>query len=317
VPYRRTIDRSIENNNMPRYLLLHFTYYFTVFNYVLFTAGLRVHGFQQQQHQRIIFHTTTTRTMTRDSLISNRNHNHNNDNYNNAYHRCLLFSSFINDGNYNDEEFIIAATQKLTWEINEKTNQKPLLDLSLRDTSPEEYDSSDELLTTEATSDWDQGQQWKITLQILSELIDSVDENDITPPPSIIQESKILGNCPQLFRLEPIIIEETAQCIIDEFGIQYLQSSVLNDNPIILSYKADDVVYGLQFMTTMMMTDSKPACAASSSLLLLAINGGIQERAVSTALGAAADATSKANKSIASDTMQSLRQIRTTNRNKK
>jgi hypothetical protein len=317
VPYRRTIDRSIENNNMPRYLLLHFTYYFTVFNYVLFTAGLRVHGFQQQQHQRIIFHTTTTRTMTRDSLISNRNHNHNNDNYNNAYHRCLLFSSFINDGNYNDEEFIIAATQKLTWEINEKTNQKPLLDLSLRDTSPEEYDSSDELLTTEATSDWDQGQQWKITLNFLSELIDSVDENDITPPPSIIQESKILENCPQLFRLEPIIIEETAQCIIDEFGIQYLQSSVLNDNPIILSYKADDVVYGLQFMTTMMMTDSKPACAASSSLLLLAINGGIQERAVSTALGAAADATSKANKSIASDTMQSLRQIRTTNRNKK
>lgn len=317
MPYRRTIDRSIENNNMPRYLLLHFTYYFTVFNYVLFTAGLRVHGFQQQQQQRIIFHTTTTRTTTRGSLISDRNHNHNNDNYNNAYHRCLLFSSFINDGNYNDEEFIIAATQKLTWEINEKTNQKPLLDLSLRDTSPEEYDSSDELLTTEATSDWDQGQQWKITLKILSELIDSVDENDITPPPSIIQESKILENCPQLFRLEPIIIEETAQCIIDEFGIQYLQSSVLNDNPIILSYKADDVVYGLQFMTTMMMTDSKPACAASSSLLLLAINGGIQERAVSTALGAAADATSKANKSIASDTMQSLRQIRTTNRNKK
>ena len=306
---------------MTRCLLLHFTYYFAVINYVLSTAGLQrvgvviVHGFQQQQQQRIIFH--ATRRTRRDIFISDSNHNHNN--YNNAYHRCLFSSSFINDVNCNDEEFIVAATQKLTWEINEKTNEKPLLDLSSRDTSLVDSRSSEELLTTEDTSDWDQGQRWKITLQKLSELIDTVDEDVITPPPpsSIIQESKILEICPQLFRLEPIIIEETAQRIIDEFGIQYLQSSVLNDNPIILSYKANDVVYGLQFMTTMMMTDAKPACAASSALLLLAINGGIQERAVSTALGAAADATSKANKSIASDTMQSLRQIRTANRNKK
>jgi hypothetical protein len=303
---------------MARCLLLYFTYYLAVINYVLSTAGLQrvgvvivVHGFQQQQQQRMILH--ITRTTRRDSLLSDRNNN-----YNNAYHRCLLFSSFVNDGNYNDEEFIIAATQKLTWEINEKTNQRPLLDLSSRDTSLKDYDSSEELLTIEDTSDWDQGQRWKITLQKISELIDTANENVITPPPSsIIQESKILEDCPQLFRLEPIIIEQTAQCIIDEFGIQYLQSSVLNDNPIILSYKADDVVYGLQFISTMMMTDAKPACAASSALLLLAINGGIQERAVSTALGAAADATSKANKSIASDTMQSLRQIRATNRNKK
>jgi hypothetical protein len=292
---------------MTRCLLLHLTYYFAVINYVLSTAGLQrvgvfiVHGFQQQQHQRVIFH--ATRSKRRDIFISGSNHNH--DNYNNAYHRCLFFSSFINDANCNDEEFIVAATQKLTWEINERTNEKPLLDLSSRDTSPVDYDPSEELLTTEDTSDWDQGQRWKITLQKLSELIDTVDED------------VILERCPQLFRIEPVIIEETAQRIIDEFGIQYLQSSVLNDNPIILSYKANDVVYGLKFMTTMMMTDAKPACAASSALLLLAINGGIQERAVSTALGAAADATSKANKSIASDTMQSLRQIRTANRDKK
>jgi len=284
--------------------LLHFTYYFpAIYHYLLIIADLQVgivavHGFQQQQ-EITNFHSRTTRT----AIIPDDNNNNNNSN--NAV--PLLFSSFFSDGIYN-EKFIIAASKKLGWEINEETSQKPLLVLSSRDNSPEDYPVDDDVIKD--TSDWDQSQRWKVTVENLSNL----GVQNIT---STRQESHILENCPQLFRLETAIVQETAKWIIDEFGIQYLQTSVLIDNPIILSYKKEDFIYGLKFMSTMMMMDAKPACIASSTLLLQATQGGIQERLVSAALGAASVATSKATKSIASDTMESLRKLRSTNRNKR
>jgi len=274
--------------------LLHFTYFLPViYHYLVIIADLRVdiaavHGFQQQEISN--FHSRTTR---RSAIIPDA---------------CPhLFSSFFSDGIYN-EKFIIAASTKLTWEINEETNQKPLLVLSSRDDSPEDYPVDDGVI--EDTSDWDQGQRWKVTVENLHNL-------GIQNITSTIQESHILENCPQLFRLETALVQETAKWIIDEFGVRYLQTSVLIDNPIILSYKKEDCIYGLQFMSTMMMTDAKPACIVSSTLFLQATQGGIQERSVSAALGEASVATSTATKSIASDTMESLRKLRATNRNKK
>mmetsp|Transcript_23855 Transcript_23855/g.44332 ORF Transcript_23855/g.44332 Transcript_23855/m.44332 type:complete len:131 (+) Transcript_23855:451-843(+) len=127
----------------------------------------------------------------------------------------------------------------------------------------------------------------------------------------ISKESEYLEACPQIFRFLPSMVTETAQFLISEFGVEYLESK-----PQLLGFKQSDVSYGLEFMSTMMMTDAKSLCAKSTNLLLQAIQGGIQEKAVQNALSTASDATSKASKSIASDTMESYRQLRANNRNK-
>jgi len=127
----------------------------------------------------------------------------------------------------------------------------------------------------------------------------------------------LLKHCPQLFRLEPTAIRETARYIVSEFGADYLRNAVLRDDAVLLSFRKDQVAYGLEFMSTMMMTDARPVCGASSAFFLQAIEGGIQERTVGAALGAASAATSKASRSIASDTMESVRKLRDVTRHKK
>ena len=229
-----------------------------------------------------------------------------------SHHR--LFSS-SGDNIDDDGTLKIAASKRLGWEIDDEISQKPILDLSMRN---EEFNHGGHSKRIEDdTSDWDRGQRWKITLEILSNLCLQNSTGDIATATATIQEKSILKICPQLFRLEPSSIQKTAQWIIDEFGIEYLKTSVLIHNPVILSYKQDDAVYGLEFMSMMMMMDAKTACAASPALLLQGINGGIQERLVGDALGAASNATSKAAKSIASDNMASLRQLQRTSRFKR
>lgn len=210
-----------------------------------------------------------------------------------------------------DDPLIAEASKKLDWEKSEAKSQKPILNLSLRDVSPEE--STADMEDDEDIEEWNSGQRWEITVKHLSEL--GVFAND---GETSTCSQALLKNCPQLFRLDPTAIQETAQWAIGEFGLAYLQNAVLRDgNSILLSFRKDDAVYGLQFMSLMMMTDAKMACAASSAFLLEAIRGGIQERTVSAALGAASNATSQAGKSIASETMESFRQLRDANRHKK
>lgn len=127
---------------------------------------------------------------------------------------------------------------------------------------------------------------------------------------------EILQHCPQLLRLDPIMVTETAEWVINNFDVEYLESEWK-----LLSYPVDDAAYGLDFMATMMMMTGNPdavrtLCSQSTAMLLQGIEGGIQERAVQSALGAASEATSKASKSIASDTMESFRQLRSSRRNK-
>mmetsp|Transcript_3757 Transcript_3757/g.9846 ORF Transcript_3757/g.9846 Transcript_3757/m.9846 type:complete len:288 (+) Transcript_3757:46-909(+) len=237
--------------------------------------------------------------------------------------RPVSFLPAVNsdDGGYfYDDNLITAASKKLDWEVSEQRSQKPILNLSLRDASPEElYISVDD---DDDASKWNQGHRWNITVEYLSELgvFDTEDISSATetsPLPTISTRS-LVEKCPQLFRLDPATIQETAQWIVDEFGISFLRAAIIRDNnPILLSFRKEDAAYGLEFMSTMMMTDAKPACAASSAFLMEAIRGGIQERAVSAALGAASSATSKASRSIASDTMESFRQLRDANRHKK
>jgi hypothetical protein len=155
--------------------------------------------------------------------------------------------------------------------------------------------------TNDDTSEWDQGQRWDITKQGLSSQL-SLDVN----------EDALLQECPQLLRLEPSMVLETAEWIVQEFGVSYLQLAP----PRLLSFRSTDVAYGLEFMSTMMMANAKGACLAAPALLLSGIEGGIQEQAVKNALGAAGDATTKASQRIVGDSMATLQQLQQQKRRK-
>eukprot|EP00980_Cylindrotheca_fusiformis_P008130 scaffold1727_cov133-Cylindrotheca_fusiformis.AAC.33 len=191
-----------------------------------------------------------------------------------------------------EEYDIESASVQLMWERTQESGSRPLLDFSSRSASLEELDSTTTTPPFEGNGAWCQGQRWTRTREGLNEL--EIEVND-----------SFLAKCPQLLRLNPSMVLETAKWIVDEFGIDYVRSE-----PRLLSYPLKDVEYGLDFMSTMMMADAKPACRASTALFLSSIDGGIQEQAVKVALGAAGDATSKASQTIAGDAMTSLKKLK-------
>jgi hypothetical protein len=86
------------------------------------------------------------------------------------------------------------------------------------------------------------------------------------------------------------------------FGLSYVIQE-----PRVLSYKCNDVDYGLEFLKQMTMSNS---LALLVPLLISGIEGGLQERAVQEALGAAAEATYNANQRIAGDAAAALKALK-------
>jgi hypothetical protein len=180
------------------------------------------------------------------------------------------------------------ASAKLQWEILEERMARPVLDLSKNCEEIIENEKSDLRVST---NDWDQGQKWSETSKGLLALgVSSPDE--------------LLLKCPQLYRLEPSLVLETSKWLIQQegFGVTYIIQE-----PRVLSYKRADVEYGLEFLQLMTMSTS---LALLVPLLLSGIEGGLQERAVKEALGAAAEATCNANQRIAGDAAATLKSLK-------
>lgn len=204
-----------------------------------------------------------------------------------------------------DEVLIEAASQKLGWEILEESNLRPVLDLTSRDGAAPVVDGPSSLDGGD-TSEWDHGQRWAVTKRSLAGMgLDMNDDGDD-------EWASFLRGCPQLLRLDPSAVTETAEWVVREFGVAYLRSS-----PALLGFRAADAAYGMEFMSVMMMADAKPACSASGRLLEEAIRGGIHERAVGAALRSAATATSKASQSVAAEGMASYRELKANAQRKK
>ncbi|KAI2495526.1 ALG6 [Fragilaria crotonensis] len=183
---------------------------------------------------------------------------------------------------------IQAASAKLQWEILEERMARPVVDLSK---NREEIIENEKSALQDDTSDWDQGQRWSETSTGLLALgLSSPDE--------------LLLTCPQLYRLETSQILETSKWLIQQegFGVTYIVQE-----PRVLSYKRTDVEYGLEFLKLMTMSTS---LALLVPLLLSGIEGGLQERAVNEALGAAAEATYNANQRIAGDAAATLKSLK-------
>lgn len=200
------------------------------------------------------------------------------------------------DHHHHQHYDIESAAKKLVWEKLKEANSRPVLNLSSRDASPEESTTinTSSTINTDGCESWSQGQLWKDTIEGLNKL-GIVD----------VDESLYLQNCPQLLRLDPSIVLETAEFLIQEFGVEYVKRE-----PKLLGYQPDDVKYGIEFMSTMMMQDAKPHCVISTEFYLNAIDLGIQEQAVKIALGSAGEATSKASQTIAGDAMASLKNLK-------
>ena len=201
----------------------------------------------------------------------------------------VLFSSSFDDNEYN----VQAASVKLAWEQLEESSNRPILDLSARDASPEDVAA----ISSQQQEEWAMGQKWQETKKALQELGLSI-ENETT----------FLDQCPQLLRLDTAMILETAEWISQEFGSDYFAKQPTS--PKLLSYRLADVQYGIEFMSMMMMNDAKPFCRGSADFFQTAIDGGIQEQSVSKALGAASAATYQANQKVAGDAMSSLKSLK-------
>jgi hypothetical protein len=187
------------------------------------------------------------------------------------------------------------VSDKLLWEILEDRQRSPVLDLSRCQTSLE-----DPTEPTLSTVEWDQGQLWEKTQQGLREL-------------GLVVLDALLDSSPQLYRLQPDVVLETAGWLVQEFDVDFIKQE-----PKLLTYKCSDVKYGLNFMSQMMMSElnsTKLACCVAPGLLLSGIDGGLQERAVKKALGEAGDATYQANQRIVGDAATAWNELK--NRRKK
>jgi hypothetical protein len=301
--------------------------------------------------------TTSTTTSTRLFLVvDDDDHDVDDDDATSSSSSSSSFPS-SSLPNFPGEDLVAAACQPLLWETLERASRRPVLDLSARRivgptttliSAEDEVDDAagstpcgsgvgddgdggggDPATTTAAartnkTTEWDRGQRWAVTKEALSAMgvMETREGTAAVGAEVMDDESYFLGECPQLLRLESSVVKEMAEWVVERFGIQYVRSC-----PALLGYRAgDDAEYGIQFMNLMMMTeDCKPAlraaaAGASSSggkLLLEAIRGGIQERAVKAALGSAATAASRASQSIAADAVASYRQLRANSPRKK
>ena len=196
------------------------------------------------------------------------------------------------------EDIIDAASVPLLWEEIENREAMPVLDLSNRDAdmfASQRNNQGGE--STDDNSKWRDGTQWTETRHRLQEMgVITSDE----------QAKALLRAVPQLLRIDTDVILDSASTVID-----LLDSRCILREPRLLCFRKDDLLYGVEFLSTMMMAPSQSfvltACLASPALLLSGAEGGLQERAVERALGAAGDATGYANKHIASDAAASLK----------
>jgi len=172
----------------------------------------------------------------------------------------------------------------LSWEELESADE-PVLNLSERDLPPREKDVP--LFEN----------HWNVTKAGLAQRgVILKDEDDY------------LSEIPQLTRLEPELVWMTADWLLKEFNLD-----CIIHHPQLLTYPVPHIEYGLNNYLSPMMKHAKQVCMASPAMLLVAIEGGIQERTVAKLLGNAGSATYKARQHLAADQAKSLRSAKNMN----
>eukprot|EP00978_Attheya_sp_CCMP212_P029669 scaffold106101_cov24-Attheya_sp.AAC.1 len=214
-------------------------------------------------------------------------------------------------GGSNVELHVEAAKRKLPWEIMQEKEQRPVLNLSTRQVSPEQLsveEEEDAAITLISSQGWEDGTVWCNTRTQLEEIMGVISSHDDS---SIVEW---LGVVPQLLRLDTTMVVETARVLLEELEIPC--DLLRQEAPQLLAFPPNHVRYGIEFLSIMMamphdLAQIKRLCAQHPSLLQSGVEGGMQEKFVQNALGSASDATQSAQQRIAGDTASTLNQLKT------
>jgi len=228
------------------------------------------------------------------------------------------------------QELLERARLPLEWEIQNAREAKPVLNLSRRDPDMLSLaDGAGEYMSfAEAPSvseedkqgaddeAWEDGHIWQETEQHLLAMgllmNDDATGTELTP-------QKVLTGAPQLLRLPTPQIVEAAS-----FLLSYQNSTALVEmDPSLLTYFADDLAYGLEeylpnmmFMgnqtlaAQMIQTQLALSPAMAVQLVRMGVTGGLEERQVSRALGSAASASGKAVERSVGEMGRSYRELK-------
>jgi hypothetical protein len=210
-----------------------------------------------------------------------------------------------------DPALIRAASAKLPWEMLLQKEQEPILNLS-RDLEAEISATMNDDNTTATDISWQDGSQWATTRKQLMKLwilprdmSNGADERYAMAASK--SEMKMLESVPQLLRLETVVVAAERVLALG------LPPALLRREPQLLTYPADYIEGGLNFLITMMMSTKElvvPACRDTPKLLIGAVDGYIQEQFVQRALSDASEATLNTNKRIAANVANAYRAVK-------
>jgi len=189
-----------------------------------------------------------------------------------------------------------AARELLGWEVLEARASAPVLNLSRETKTLHLAEGFNDIPSRTSEVDcqdkaWLTGAVWAETLQGL---------RDLRVVPQDSDAANLLEAVPQFLRLNSSVVLKTAHFVSEEFG-----SGVLQAEPMLLSYPAHHLQAGKAYLKTMMGAVSTEvvvnACVSAPKLIVVGIEGALQERAIADALGAASAATAKATERAVGD----------------
>ena len=136
----------------------------------------------------------------------------------------------------------------------------------------------------------------------------------------LMTSESMLDRAPQLIRLPTSQVVEATKFFMTQG--QFSLKPLIQLDPSLLTYCADDLSYGIEYLANMMTRGNKSQslqmlqtqCSISPSMALrlfrMGVDGGIDERRISNALGNAARASGKAVELTVGDAGRSYREFK-------
>jgi hypothetical protein len=220
------------------------------------------------------------------------------------------------------DDLLDRARLPLKWEVQRRDEARPVLDLSARNSdslslaegADQSINRADDTTNTDETSQvddgWKDGQVWDVTKQHLLDMGIAVDQK------------KLLAAAPQLLRLPtPQIVEAASFLLFYPCGTN--SSALLELDPSLMTYLADDLKYGLEeylpnmmfmgnatFAAGMIQTQLTLAPSMAVNLVRMGVDGGLDERQISRALGNAGKASGKAVEGVVGEMGRSYKEYK-------
>ncbi|KAL9181930.1 hypothetical protein ACHAXT_012273 [Thalassiosira profunda] len=244
----------------------------------------------------------------------------------------VLYLSSADLGSDITPELLAKAKNPLPYEVDNAREAKPILNLSARDPGTLSLaDGADEYVGSaqskpiavdridESDYSWKDGRIWKRTEQELMAM--GVLSNGDSPG-SKLTSQMALAKAPQLLRLPTSQVVAAAAFLLS-YPSGGNSTTLVEADPGLLSYCAGDLRYGVEdYLPTMMFMGNQtladiqiqtqlslmPSMAAQ--IVRMGVDGGLQERMISRALGSASQASGKAVEGVVAETGRSYREYK-------